>query len=148
MSAILNGLKFVAAKRPTQVPPVQVRRNKLSNKLYEQIKLATALRDGNTYMPTHLRSVRDRETGEIKRVQQPKRIRQWWFTNDNGRVCVQIKYGCKTLDIGGKGKNSVEVASCDELIKALELIKSAVEAGELDGQLESAGLNLRDGFIK
>jgi hypothetical protein len=148
MSAILSSLKLVNAKRPTQITPVQARRNKLSNKLYEQIKLATALRDGTTYMPTHLRSVRDRETGEIKRVQQPKRIRQWWFTADSGKVCVQIKYGSKTLDMGGKGKNSVEVASGDELIKVLELIKSAVESGELDGQLESAGLKLRDGFGK
>lgn len=148
MSAILNNLKFVAAKRPTHIPPVQVRRNKLSNKLYEQIKLATALRDGNTYSPTHLRSVRDRDTGEIKRMELPKRIRQWWFTSESGKVCVQIKYGSKTLEVGGKGKNSVEVANGDELIKVLETIKSAVEAGELDVQLESAGLKLRDGFAK
>ena len=130
MSAILNNLKFVAAKRPTHIPAVQVRRNKLSNKLYEQIKLATALRDGSTYAPTHLRSVRDRDTGEIKRMELPKRIRQWWFTSESGKVCVQIKYGSKTLEVGGKGKNSVEVANGDELIKVLEIIKSAVEAGE------------------
>lgn len=148
MSAILNNLKFVAAKRPTHIPAVQVRRNKLSNKLYEQIKLATALRDGNTYAPTHLRSVRDRETGEIKRMELPKRIRQWWFTSESGKVCVQIKYGSKTLEVGGKGKNSVDVANGEELIKVLETIKSAVEAGELDVQLESAGLKLRDGFAK
>lgn len=148
MSAILNNLKFVAAKRPTQMPAVQVRRNKLSNKLYEQIKLATALRDGSTYAPLRLRSVRDRDTGEVKRMELPKRIRQWWFTAENGKVCVQIKYGSKSLDLGGKGKNSVEVANGDELIMVLETIKSAVEAGELDGQLESAGLKLRDGFGK
>lgn len=148
MSAILNCLKFVAAKRPTQMPAVQVRRNKLSKKLYEQIKLATALRDGSSYAPTHLRSVRDRETGEIKRIEQPKRLRQWWFTAENGKVCVQIKYGSKTLELGGKGKNSVEVTNGDELIKVLETIKSAVEAGELDVQLESAGLKLRGGFGK
>ncbi len=148
MSAILNNLKFVAAKRPTQMPAVQVRRNKLSNKLYEQIKLATALRDGSTYAPLRLRSVRDRDTGEVKRMELPKRIRQWWFTAENGKVCVQIKYGSKTLELGGKGKNSVEVTNGDELIKVLETIKSAVEAGELDGQLESAGLKLRDGFGK
>ena len=148
MSAILSSLKLINAKRPTQITPVQARRNKLSNKLYEQIKLATAMRDGNTYAPLHLRSVRDRDTGEIKRIEQPKRIRPWFFTAENGKVCVQIKYGSKTLDMGGKGKNSVEVASGDELIKVLELIKSAVESGELDGQLESAGLNLREGFRK
>ena len=148
MSAILNNLKFVAAKRPTQMPAVQVRRNKLSNKLFEQIKLATALRDGSTYAPLRLRSVRDRDTGEVKRMELPKRIRQWWFTAENGKVCVQIKYGSKTLELGGKGKNSVEVTNGDELIKVLETIKSAVEAGELDGQLELAGLKLRDGFAK
>ena len=148
MSAILSSLKLVNAKRPMQVTPVQVRRNKLSNKLYEQIKLATALRDGNTYAPLRLRSVRDRDTGEIKRIEQQKRIRPWFFTTENGKVCVQVKYGSKTLDIGGKGKNSAEVACGDELINVLELIKTAVEAGELDGQLESAGLKLREGFGK
>ena len=148
MSAILNNLKFIAAKRPTHIPALQVRRNKLSNKLYEQIKLATALRDGSTYAPTHLRSVRDRDTGEIKRMELPKRIRQWWFTSESGKVRVQIKYGSKTLEVGGKGKNSVEVANGDELIKVLETIKSAVEAGELDVQLESAGQKLKDGFAR
>lgn len=148
MSAILNNLKFVVAKRPTQIPPVQVRRNKLSNKLFDQIKLAMALRDGTIYAPTHLRSVRDRDTGEIKRIEQPKRVRQWWFTTENGKICVQIKYGSKSLDLGGKGKNSVKVANGDELIKVLELIKTAVEVGELDAQLETAGLKLRDGFSK
>ena len=36
----------------------------------------------------------------------------------------------------------------EELIKVLELFKSAVESGELDGQLEAAGLKLREGFGK
>ena len=148
MSAILNGLKFVAAKRPTQMPAVQIRRNKLLNKLYEQIRVATALRDGTTYAPLRLRSVRDRDTGEIKRIEMPKRIRPWWFTAENGKVCVQVKYGSRALDIGGKGKNSVEVTNEAEVIKVLELIKSAVEAGELDSQLESAGFKLRDAFSK
>jgi hypothetical protein len=146
MSSILSSLKFVAAKRPVKMTPIQVRRNKLSNKLYDQIKLATALRDGTTYAPIVLRSVRDQDTGEVKRIEMPKRIRQWWFTSETGKVCVLIKYGSKTLDIGGK--SAVEVASGDELIKVLELIKSAVEQGELDGQLETAGLKLRDGFTK
>ena len=40
----------------------------------------------------------------------------------------------------------MEVASGEELIKALELIKAAVEAGELDEQIESASVGLRNGF--
>lgn len=146
MSAILTGLKFVAAKRPQAMPAVQLRRNKLSNKLWEQIRLARALSEGTTYAPMRLRTVRDRHTGEAKRLELPVRVRAWWFTSENGRVCLQIKYGSRTLDIGGKGRSSIEVASADDLIKTLELIKGAVEAGELDSQLEAAGLRLKSGF--
>jgi hypothetical protein len=55
-----------------------------------------------------------------------------------------VKYGSRTIDIS-KGKNSVEVASANELLKALETLKLAAESGEFDVQLESAGLN-RPGF--
>lgn len=47
-----------------------------------------------------------------------------------------------------KGKTAVEVASADELIKALEIIKGAVEAGELDAQIEQASGAVRAGFGK
>ena len=33
-----------------------------------------------------------------------------------------------------------------DLVKALESIKSAVEAGELDAQIETASASLRSGF--
>jgi hypothetical protein len=78
----------------------------------------------------------------------PKRIRPWFFTNDNGKVCLQIKYGSKVIDISGKSKPTIELANADELIKTLELIKTATLAGELDQLLESAGMKLRDGFTK
>jgi hypothetical protein len=45
-----------------------------------------------------------------------------------------------------KGKPSVEVANPADLIKALEVIKGAVEAGELDDQIEKASSSLRSGF--
>ena len=45
-----------------------------------------------------------------------------------------------------KGKYSIEVDSADQLIATLEKIKTAVEAGELDVQIESASMNLRNGF--
>ena len=60
-------------------------------------------------------------------------------------MCVQLKYGSRTLEIA-KGNNSVEVTSGDELIKVLELLKTAVEAGELDGQLEIVGIKFRSTF--
>jgi len=145
--SVLSSLKLVVAKRPQAMPAIQVRRNKLSNKLYEQIKLAKALNEGKTYSPLRLRTFRNKETGEIKTIEVPQRIRQWWFTSDTGKVCIQVKYGSRTIDIS-KGKNSVEVSSANELLKALETLKLAAESGEFDVQLESAGLKLKNGFTK
>lgn len=148
MSTSLAALKFVSSKRPTQIPAVQIRRNKLVAKLHEQIQLISAKKDGSHFAPLHLRSVRDRDTGEIKRIELPKRIRPWFFTSDNGKICVQIKYGSKVIDVSGKNKPTIELANTDDLIKTLELIKTATLAGELDAMLESAGMKLRDGFTK
>jgi len=37
---VLSNLKFVDVVRPRSMPPVQQRRNKLSNQLWQQIELA------------------------------------------------------------------------------------------------------------
>ena len=92
-----------------------------------------------------LSSFTDKETGLKKQVEVPKRIREWWFKNANGKVCLSIKYGTSVLELA-KGKPSIEVASPDDLIKALETIKQAVENGELDSQIEQASTHLRAGF--
>ena len=47
-----------------------------------------------------------------------------------------------------KGKHSVEVDNAQALVKALETIKSAVEQGELDTQIETASGALKAGFRK
>ena len=91
------------------------------------------------------RSVKDSETGLRKQVEVPKRIKPWWFQSETGKVCVAVKYGSWTIELA-KGKPSVEVASGEELVKALESIKTAVEAGELDAQIETASGALRAGF--
>ena len=90
-------------------------------------------------------SVKDRDTGLRKQVEMPKRIRPWWFVTENGKVCVSVRYGSWTIELS-KGKPSVEVGSADELVIALETIKQAVEAGELDAQIEIASAGLKSGF--
>ena len=80
-----------------------------------------------------------------KQIESPKRIRPWWFTSDTGKVCISVRYGSWTLELA-KGKSSVEVGSASELIAALETIKLAVEAGELDSQIEIASAGLKSGF--
>jgi len=82
-----------------------------------------------------------------RQVEIPKRIREWWFKNEAGKVCVSVKYGTKVIELA-KGKHSVEVENAQALVKALETIKSAVEQGELDTQIESASGVLKAGFRK
>ena len=146
MSA-LSSLKLVAAKRPQQMPQIQVRRNKLVGKIHHQIKLAEALSNGTTYMPTRLRSIRDRHTGEVKTLEMPMRVRQWWFVTDSGSVALTIKYGSKVLEIS-KGKNAIEVTDGAQLLKALNYVKDAVIAGELDSQIDAAANTVKARFKK
>ena len=144
MSA-LSTLKLVAVKKPSHMPAIVIRRNKLSSKLWEQIQLAKSQLDGTPFVVMKYRSMVDRETGLRKQVELPKRIKPWWFQSEQGKVCVSVKYGSWTIELA-KGKSSVEVASAQDLIKTLETIKSAVEAGELDAQIETASASLRSGF--
>ena len=143
----LSTLKLVATKKPQQMPTIQLRRNKLSSKLWEQIQLARSQITGQPFVVTRFRSIKDRDPGLRKQVEMPKRIRPWWFVTENGKVCVSIRYGSWTLELA-KGKPSVEVASADELVVTLETIKRAVEAGELDTQIETASAGLKSGFKK
>jgi len=143
----LSNLKLVAVKKPRNMPAIVIRRNKLSSKLWEQIQLAKSQLEGTQFVVTKFRSVKDRETGLIKQVEVPKRIKPWWFQSDEGKVCFSVRYGSWTIDLA-KGKPSVEVESGEELVKALTTIKIAVEAGELDSQIEIASAKLRSGFGK
>ena len=56
-----------------------------------------------------------------------------------------MKYGARPLELA-KGKHSMELSNPTELLKVLELVKSAVESGELDGQFELASCAVRKGF--
>lgn len=142
----LETLKFVIVTKPTKLPVVVQRRNKLSDKLWEQIQLAEAKSAGTTFAPLISKSLKDLE-GNIKTLEVPKRIKPWWFTAQNGKSCLVVRYGSKTLEIA-KGKTAIELDKPDELIHTLQLIKTAVEAGELDEQIENAAGLLKEGFNK
>lgn len=144
MSAF-NTLKLVSVKRPQTAAPIVLRRNKLSNQLHEQIELARCQADGKTYAPTRVRSIKDKHTGERKLVEAVKRVKQWWFVAENGRVCLQVRYGTRMLELT-KGKNSIEVGTVADLLSVLETVKKCVEAGELDAQIDAASAAVRERF--
>lgn len=141
--ATLNSLKLVAAKKPAHKDPIQHRRSKLSLKIVEQLAYARALNAGEVYAPTRIKSITNAE-GERVQVTRTKKVRPWWFT-DGTKVLLQVRYGAKIISLNGKS-NAVECQSADALISALEVVNSAVLAGELDEQITQVSGQIRGGF--
>lgn len=142
----LSALKLTAAKRSTGISPQVQRRLKLIKKIDDQIALAKALATGSTYTTSRFRTVKDDEGGS-RSVEILKKVRPWWFPTETGKIALSIRYGARVVEIG-KGKTAIEVASSDELINALSVVRKAVDAGELDTQIELASIKLREGFGK
>ena len=142
----LNALKLSTAKKSLNTTPVVHRRNKLGKKLWEQIQLAQAHLAGKQFTTTRFQTVRD-EDGVRRNVEVSKRVRAWWWNSDNGKIALNVRYGARVVELA-KGKSTIEVAAPTDLIPTLELIKKAVEAVELDTQIETASIKLREGFTK
>lgn len=146
MNALIN-LKLVTTKRPSGMPAVVQRRNRLIAKIWEQTQLAKAQQEGKTFAPVVVRSVKNVDTGDRASVEITKRVRPWWWTADSGKICVNVKYGSKILELA-KGKTAVEVSTMAELVPALETLKAAIAAGELDAQIDAVSGALRAGFAR
>lgn len=145
MSALSN-LKLVVAQKPTKMPPIVQRRNKVINKLWEQQKLIESRLSGTAYAPLKTKRVKDLE-GNIKTIEVPKRLKPWWFTSDTGKTCLTIRYGNKPIEIV-KGKAAIEVSDVEELVLILSQLMQAINDGELDGQIDAASASVRAGFEK
>ena len=143
----LNNLKLTNAKRPQAMPAVVIRRHKLMKKLHEQQLLAEAIAAGKTYAATRIKNVADPETGFSKTVEVPRRVRAWWWTAEDGKICLNVKYGSSCLQIA-KGKYAIEAGSIEGVIEALQTLKRATEAGELDSQIEAVAGEVKSGFGK
>jgi len=140
----LAGLKLTTTRKPTQQPPIIQQRNKLAKRIWEQMELAKAQAAGGTFASKRLKSVKG-EDGIRRTVEVAKRVKPWWFIADNGKVCLNIRYGAKLIELA-KGKSAIEVANADELLRVLEIVKTAVIDGELDQQIEAVSGQLRAGF--
>lgn len=143
----LAALKFTTAKKPTQLSPIHIRRNKLAVRIDEQIALATALAEGRIHAPSKTKLVTDADSGEKRSVETAKKVKQWWWATDSGKLALTVRYGARVLELA-KGKNAIEVASASELVKTLELVKAAAGAGELDDVITAASDKLRKAFGK
>jgi len=148
MMSILTSFKLVISKKSKSASPLMLRRAKLGNKIFDQIQLAKAQKEGRTYAPTRMQTFTNKETGERKVLEKQRRVREWWHVADGGKIHLICKYGSKPIHFDSKGKNAIEVANTDELLTALESLKLAVEQGELDTQIEATSGAMRASFLK
>lgn len=139
---LLNSLKLASIKRPISQSPVIYRRNKLSANIFEQIQMARAAQDGTEYAPTHYKTVVNKTTGEKQEVKVPKRLKRWWWFGPDGQLVLSVFYGNKTIELA-KGKNCVQLQNQSNLIPTLEILKQAVEAGELDAAIDVVSKSIR-----
>lgn len=146
-TALLNSLKFTAAKKNRAVPDVVRRRTKLLQKLDEQRQLALASSQGQHYAPTRLRAVRDADTGSRIARAVPVRIKAWFWTGERGETLLAIKYGSRQIELQ-KGKSAIDVGSVANLVPTLDTVIAAVRSGELDSAIEAVSAKVREGFKK
>ena len=144
----LASLKFTVAKKVGQMSATQFRRNKLVGRIEEQIALATAAVEGRIYAPSKLKTVTD-EDGVRRTVETAKKVKQWWFAAEGGKIALTVRYGAKVLCISGvKGRDAVEIASLGQLVPTLQVLRDCAANGEMDAAIEAAGAALRKGFSK
>ena len=143
----LNALKLVQAKREKGNSPQHARRQKLSTKLAEQIQLAKAQQSGTEFSPVRVRTIKDEATGQSRKVEVPKKIKPWWWTDEKGKLCITVRYGARTLEIV-EGKNAIETDNIADVITSLQVIRTAVDSGELDSRIEAISSLVKSGFDK
>ena len=145
----LNSLKLVASKKGSSLAPIAIRRNKLCLKLHEQIELCEAKKNGITFAPKRLKTYTDKFSGERKTVETIKRVKEWFWISENGKINLAVKYGAKTLMLDKKkGLNAIELSNSDELINTLKELKNLTLNGAFDEAINEVSLATRQAFIK
>lgn len=144
----LNSMKLVTSKKQSTISPIVIRRNKLANKLHEQIELCETKKQGQTYAPKKLKTFTNKQTGERMTTEVIKRVKEWFWINDAGKINLAIKYGAKTISLNKKGANAIELSTGDELINTLKSLKVAVLDGELDDAIAEVSEATKAAFKK
>ena len=103
--SVIAKLKLVSAKKERFLSPIVARRQKLSDKLEEQLALCQAQKNGTIYAPKRIRTITN-EAGERVRVETIKRVKEWFWTTSSGKINLAVRYGSKTLELGKRIGNT------------------------------------------
>jgi len=122
-------------------------RQKLIDRIGDQIALAQAIDAGRAYQRVKFRRVRDEASDEVTETPVRSRVRPWWLQDKDGSILVWIKYGNQTLELA-KGKTAIRVKDQQELVKTFETVRDAVRAGEFDTHITNAVGTFKTRFRK
>ena len=128
----LAKLNLKTVQRIVQKDPVIMRRDKLLAGVAEQKLVLDAMGRGEHH-EVLIKRWRNDSVGNRVLVDIMKRVRPWFFQQDNGWY-VQCRYGARILAISGRS-NAVFVNKLEEVAAVLEAFKAATDAGELDRAL-------------
>jgi hypothetical protein len=106
-------------------------RQKLVERINDQIALAKAIEAGQSFQRVKYRRSRDLETDEVTETPIKTRVRPWWIEDKDGGILLWIKYGNQVLELQ-KSKSAIKIKSRDDLVSMLEKVRDATRAGELD----------------
>ena len=116
--------------------PVLRKRMRFSERLKEQQQMVAAMIHQQPFTKYESIWTTDNETGEKVKTEVPKTIKPWYW-EANGAWYLECRYGNRRLRIKD-GMSIIKVGKLDNLVRVIGLVISAVEAGELDEQLNAA----------
>ena len=125
----LAKLNLKTVQRIIQKDPVIARRDKLLAGVAEQKLVLDAMVHGEQF-EVKVKRWRENDAGERVLIDLNKRVRPWFFQQDNGWY-VQCRYGSRVLSINGKS-NAVFVDKLEDVAAVLAAFGAAAESGELD----------------
>ena len=92
--------------------------------------------NGETF--TRMRRVWSKdEAGQRVLMDRPKRMRPWYWMSGAGGCYFAVWYGSKVLELK-PGMTAIQVGQREELPDAIRSVIEAVQAGELDAQIEAS----------
>ncbi|KEO85429.1 hypothetical protein EH30_12965 [Erythrobacter sp. JL475] len=116
-------LKFVAAQKPKAQNPITLRRQRLSDRIDQQIALLSGASVGS--LPS----------------------KSWVWIDNDGACLLSIKYARQVLELK-KGMFSIKCNNLDEVAEAFTQMKQSILRGDLDQQISSASTEIRSKFLK
>lgn len=129
----LTKLKLTTRPEIPAITPLQTKQNKLIARLEEQKSIVTCHLENESYVAYKDVWVTDEESGEKRKIKQPKKVRAWFYQVD-GVYYFEIRYGNKALELQ-KGKPAIQIGKAENLSSTIDIIIDAVKHGELDIQL-------------